>query len=343
MSTTGNAGDNGGLRVLVTGGAGYIGSHIVRQLSDSGHTPVAYDNLYSGHRWALGTSELVVGDLGNRKQLEALLSTRSFDAVIHCAAHIWVGESVKNPAKYYFNNTSNAVRMFDLAAQYGITNVVLSSTAAVYGEPNVELIGEDTTLNPINPYGASKMFSERALQDISAAAGLRHAIIRYFNVAGAHADTSIGEATPNNSHLIKIACETALGRRPGMQINGTDYPTPDGTCIRDYVHVDDLAAAHIKAVEYLADGGTSSIMNCGYGHGYSVREVLETVACITGHDLNITEGPRREGDPARLIADARRIGTILDWQPEHDDLDYIVSTAWQFEQKLDGLIEIANQ
>jgi UDP-glucose 4-epimerase len=328
-----------GLRVLVTGGAGYVGSHIVRHLRDAGHEPVVFDNLYSGHRWATGDVEFVNGDLGNRAQLEALLSSKAFDAVVHCAAHIWVGESVRKPAKYYYNNTSNAVRMFDLCAQYGIENVVLSSTAAVYGEPDVDMIDEDTELKPINPYGASKMFSERALEDIAAAAGLRYGILRYFNVAGAHHDGSIGEATPENSHLVKIACETALGKRPGMFINGIDYPTPDGTCIRDYVHIDDLASAHLSLLEYLADGSQSTILNCGYGHGYSVREVLETVARVTGRDLNINEGPRRDGDPARLVADARRIVTTLDWKPQHDDLDYIVSTAWRFEQKLAKLIE----
>ncbi len=324
-----------GLRVLVTGGAGYIGSFVVRHLLDAGHSPVVFDSLYSGHRWAAQEAELVVGDLGDRRQLEGLLSTRSFDAAVHCAAHIWVGESVRNPGKYYFNNTSNAIRLFDLCAQYGIRNVVFSSTAAVYGEPaGVEVIPETTPLAPINPYGASKMMAERVLVDLCAASGQRHAILRYFNVAGADADARIGEATPDNSHLVKVACETALGLRPGMRINGTDYPTPDGTCVRDYVHVDDLARAHVDALAHLADGGASFVANCGYGHGFSVREVLESVRRATGVAFPIEEGPRRPGDPAVLVADSRRIQALLGWRPRHDDLDYIVATAWRWEQRL---------
>ncbi|MEZ5824885.1 MAG: UDP-glucose 4-epimerase GalE [Geminicoccaceae bacterium] len=322
------------LRVLVTGGAGYIGSHIVRDLSAAGHEVVVFDNLYSGHAWAVPSAELMVGDLGDRQRLETLLSERSFDALVHCAAHIWVGESVRNPGKYYFNNTSNAVRMFDLCAQYGIRSIVFSSTAAVYGEPRADLITEDLPLAPINPYGASKMMAERALQDIAAAAGLRFAILRYFNVAGADAEARIGEATPDNSHLVKIACETAYGLRPSMRINGTDYPTADGTCIRDYVHVDDLAAAHLLAMEYLHSGGDPLIANCGYGHGFSVREVIDTVKKVTGKDFPVHEGPRRPGDPASLVASNARIREVLGFSPAHDDLDDIVATAWRWEQRL---------
>ncbi|MCB1994116.1 MAG: UDP-glucose 4-epimerase GalE, partial [Geminicoccaceae bacterium] len=220
-----------GLRVLVTGGAGYVGSHIVRDLIAAGHRVTVFDNLYSGHEWAVPGAELEIGDLGDRQRLERVLSAASFDAAIHCAGHIWVGESVRHPAKYYFNNASNAFRFFDHCAQYGIRHVVFSSTAAVYGQPDVELIDEDQPLRPINPYGASKLMAERALQDIAAAAGLGYAILRYFNVAGADAAARIGEATPNNSHLVKVALETAIGLRPAMHVNGTDYPTPDGTCV----------------------------------------------------------------------------------------------------------------
>ena len=324
-------------RILVTGGAGYIGSHIVRDLVAVGHRVTVYDNLYSGHRWAVPTAELIEADLGDRAHLESVLDKSGFDSVVHCAGHIWVGESVANPGKYYFNNASNAFRLFDLCARYDIANVVFSSTAAVYGQPDVTLIDEDQPLAPINPYGASKMMAERALQDIAAASGLRFAILRYFNVAGADAEARIGEATPDNSHLIKVALETALGRRPEMQVNGTDYPTPDGTNIRDYVHVDDLAAAHVLALDHLAAGGAPCIANCGYGHGYSVRQVLDTVERVTGRTLNLRHGPRRAGDPPVLVADNRRIREVLGWTPKHDDLERIVGSAWRFEQSLDGL------
>jgi UDP-glucose 4-epimerase len=321
-------------RILVTGGAGYIGSHIVRDLLAEGHHVVVYDNLYSGHRWAVGEAELIEADLGDRARLENALANSGFDAVIHCAGHIWVGESVVNPGKYYFNNASNAFRLFDLCAQYAIPTVVFSSTAAVYGQPGVSLIDEEQPLAPINPYGASKLMAERALQDIAAASGLRFAILRYFNVAGADAKARIGEATPDNSHLIKVALETAIGRRGEMQVNGTDYPTPDGTCVRDYVHVDDLAAAHLRALEHLTTGGDSFVANCGYGHGYSVREVLDMVESVTGRKLPIRQGARRPGDPAVLVADNRRIRQLLDWQPRLDDLETIVRSAWRFEQTL---------
>jgi UDP-glucose 4-epimerase len=327
-----------GLRVLVTGGAGYIGSFVVRHLLDAGHSPVVFDSLYSGHRWAAQEAELVVGDLGDRRQLEGLLSTRSFDAAVHCAAHIWVGESVRNPGKYYFNNTSNAIRLFDLCAQYGIRNVVFSSTAAVYGEPaGVEVIPETTPLAPINPYGASKMMAERVLRDVASAADLRFAILRYFNVAGADADARIGEATPDNSHLVKVACETALGLRPGMRVNGTDYPTPDGTCVRDYVHVDDLARAHVAALDHLAGGGEPLTLNCGYGHGFSVREVIDAVRRVTGVEFPVDVGPRRPGDPPVLVAATAKIRETLGWEPRHDDLDYIVTTAWRWERRLQAM------
>ena len=323
-----------GLEVLVTGGAGYVGSFIVRHLLAAGHRCVVYDSLYSGHAWAVAGAELVVGDLADRATLADLLASRRFAAVIHCAAHIWVSESVREPARYYANNTANAIGLFDLCARHGVGSVVFSSTAAVYGQPDLALIDETQPLAPINPYGASKMMSERVLADICAATGLRYAILRYFNVAGADADAQIGEATPDNAHLIKLACETAFGLRPAMAIHGTDYPTPDGTCIRDYVHVDDLARAHLQALHHLTDGGASLVANCGYGHGFSVREVLETARRATGVDFPIDEGPRRPGDPAALVADSRRLKNLLGWTPRHDDLDYIVATAWRWEQRL---------
>lgn len=325
--------DRRGLRVLVTGGAGYIGSHILRHLVEAGHHPTALDNLYAGHRWAVLDTPLLVCDLGDAAQLEAVLAGGEFDAVVHCAAHIWVGESVRKPAKYYLNNIGNAIRLFDACARHDISNIVFSSTAAVYGEPDVAVIDEDTPLAPINPYGASKMMAERALIDIARANGQRHAILRYFNVAGADANARIGEATPDNSHLIKVACETAIGLRKGMVVNGTDYPTPDGTCVRDYLHVDDLARAHVQALEYLADGGASLIANCGYTDGFSVRQVLETARRVTGVDFPIEDAPRRAGDPPVLVAATRRIRDVLGWQPRHNDLDYIVATAWRWERR----------
>ena len=326
-----------GLRVLVTGGAGYIGSHILHQLGDAGHLPVALDNLYAGHTWAVGNYPLHTVDLRDGAVLRAVLAEGRFDAVIHCAAHIWVGESVRDPGKYYGNNVGGAVQLFEGCARAGIKTVVFSSTAAVYGEPDAPLIGEDTPLGPINPYGASKMMAERALQDIAGAHGVAYAVLRYFNVAGADARGRVGEATPDNSHLVKVACQAAMGLRGAMAINGTDYPTADGTCIRDYVHVDDLARAHLAALHHLREGGPPFIANCGYGHGYSVREVLGAVQEVTGVPFPITEGPRRPGDPAVLVADASRIRDLLGWAPQHDDLPYIVRTAWDWERKLKHL------
>jgi UDP-glucose 4-epimerase len=322
------------MRVLVTGGAGYIGSHVVKGLRAAGHRVVVYDNLSSGHAWAVQGCELVVGDLAAREQLAALFAARRFDAVLHFAAHIWVHESVRDPAKYYRNNVANALNLFELAARHGVAQLVFSSTAAVYGQPDLALIDEAAPLAPINPYGASKMMAERMLADIATADGLRYAILRYFNVAGADPEGRIGEATPDNHHLIKVACETALGRRPAMRLNGTDYPTPDGTCIRDYIHVEDLAQAHIDALDHLGKGGASTVLNCGYGHGLSVRAVIDAVRRISGVDFPVTEGPRRPGDPAMLVADNTRIRRVLGWQPRFDDLELIVGSAWAWEQRL---------
>jgi len=322
------------VKVLVTGGAGYVGSHITLALREAGCEVVVLDNLSTGHAWAVLDASLVVGDLADTKLLAELLANGRFDAVIHCAANIWVGESVREPARYYLNNAANAFRLFDLCDRHGIRHIVHSSTAAVYGQPAMATIPETAPLAPINPYGASKLMAERALRDIAAARELRYAILRYFNVAGADRANRIGEATPDNSHLIKVACETALGLRPGMRINGTDYPTPDGTCIRDYVHVEDLAAAHLLALRRLLDGGASLIANCGYGHGYSVREVLDMVREVTGVPFPIAEGPRRPGDPPVLVAANDHIRAELGWRARHDDLREIVATAWRWEREL---------
>jgi UDP-glucose 4-epimerase len=320
--------------LLVTGGAGYIGSHVARLLRAQGYPVVVYDDLSAGHAWAVLDAELVVGSLAEHDRLAALFDERAFGAVLHFAAHISVEESVSAPVKYYRNNTVNALGLFELAARHGVSGVVFSSTAAVYGEPETAYIDESVPLAPINPYGASKMMAERMLQDIAQAAGLRFAILRYFNVAGADPEGRIGQATPGSNHLIKVACATALGQRPLMQIYGTDYPTPDGTCVRDYIHVDDLARAHVDALGYLERGGASTVLNCGYGHGHSVREVIEAVRRVSGVDFPVEEGPRRPGDPSALVAGNRKIGEVLGWRPRHDDLEYIVRTALHWERKL---------
>jgi UDP-glucose 4-epimerase len=323
-----------GSAILVTGGAGYVGSHVVKALAEAGHQVVVYDNLSTGFGWSVLDAELVVGDLADQAALRQLFATRRFDAVMHFAASIWVGESVREPARYYRNNVANALNLLEAAAAHGTRSIVFSSTAAVYGEPNVELLDETLPTAPINPYGASKAMTERVLQDIAAATGLRYAILRYFNVAGADPEGRIGEATPDNRHLIKVACEAAIGLRPHLQINGTDYPTPDGTCIRDYIHVTDLARAHVDALDYLRAGGASTICNCGYGHGLSVRQVVEAVRRVTGVTFPVKEGPRRPGDPPALIASNAKIRRVLGWMPRYDDLDMIVGSAWRWEQIL---------
>lgn len=319
-------------KVLVVGGAGYIGSHVVKKLTQTGREVLVLDNLYTGYRWAVGEAELIVADLADSERLEQIFNAYHFDAVFHFAAHIWVGESVANPIKYYQNNVASSLNLFACAARHKVPHLVFSSTAAVYGEPNVSLLDETLPCAPINPYGASKMIAERMLKDIAATAEMTFAALRYFNVAGADPGGRIGEATPDNSHLVKIACETAIGLRPAVRINGTDYPTPDGTCIRDYVHVEDLASAHVKALDYLQAGGSSTILNCGYGHGQSVREVLDMMREVSGVDFLIEEGARRPGDPPQLIADNTKIKRVLGWKPCYDDLRFILRTSWDWEQ-----------
>ncbi|MDH3659444.1 MAG: UDP-glucose 4-epimerase GalE [Alphaproteobacteria bacterium] len=321
-------------KLLVTGGAGYIGSHVVKALGEQGESVVVFDNLSTGYAWSVDGAELVVGDLGDHRALETLFAAHRFEAVLHFAASIWVGESVRDPVKYYRNNVANALNLFAMAKDQGVAHVIFSSTAAVYGEPDAELLDENLPSAPINPYGASKMMAERLLQDIASTCDMTFAILRYFNVAGADPKGRIGEATPDNSHLVKIACETALGLRAAMSINGTDYPTADGTCIRDYIHVEDLAAAHVAALDHLRQGNPSTICNCGYGHGQSVREVIDMVREISGVDFDILDGPRRAGDPPRLVASNDKIRSLFGWRPRFDDLHLIVETAWRWEQIL---------
>ncbi len=320
-------------RIMVTGGAGYIGSHVVRQLGEAGHEVIVLDNLSTGFRDAVLHGQLIEGDSGDLPHVEMLLKEHRIDAVMHFAAHIVVPESVSDPLKYYRNNTGNTRNLLEACTRAGVRRVIFSSTAAVYGVPANMECAENSPLEPINPYGRSKLMSEWMLQDLAAASELRYGILRYFNVAGADPGGRIGQSTPLATHLIKVACEAATGRRDHIDVFGTDYATPDGTCIRDYIHVDDLARAHLLALERLRNGGDSFIANCGYGHGYSVREVLDMVQRVSGTTLNIRAAPRRAGDPPALIAKAERIRALLGWKPQHNDLEFIVATALAWERQ----------
>ncbi|MBI48593.1 UDP-glucose 4-epimerase GalE [uncultured Marinobacter sp.] len=319
------------MKVLVTGGAGYIGSHVVRQLGQAGHDIVVFDNLSTGYRWAVTAGELVVGDLADEAAIEDLFSRHRFEAVLHFAANIVVPESVANPLKYYSNNTRNTLNLLKAVEKHEVPYMVFSSTAAVYGMPEQTVLTEDLPLAPINPYGASKMMSERMIMDLAAASSLNYVILRYFNVAGANPEGLLGQATPEATHLIKVACECVTEQREGMSVFGTDYDTRDGTCIRDYIHVEDLAKAHVMALDYMADGGHSKVMNCGYGRGFTVREVIDVVKAQSGVDFPVTETGRRAGDPAALMADNTLIRQTLGWQPDYDNLDTIVGTALAWE------------
>ena len=320
--------------VLVTGGAGYIGSHVARQLGERGETLVTLDNLSTGFRGAVLHGELVQGDTGDAALVARVLEGHEIDTVLHFAAHIQVPESVANPLKYYRNNTANTRTLLECCVAAGVKHFVFSSTAAVYGMPPGGVAEESTPTVPINPYGWSKLMSERMLADVAEVTPLRYVALRYFNVAGADPGGRIGQSTPEATHLIKVACEHAVGRRTGISIFGTDYETPDGTCVRDYIHVEDLAAAHLQALDYLRGGGASATLNCGYGRGFSVREVLAEVARTAGTPLSVTESPRRAGDPPQLIAAARRIRDTLGWSPRHEDLPGIVATALAWEKRL---------
>ena len=318
--------------VLVTGGAGYIGSHVVRQLTAADRKVIVLDNLSTGFSEAVINAELIVGDTGDRQLVRQILADHKIDTVMHFAAHTIVPESVSNPLKYYGNNTCCTRNLLECCTEAGVNHFIFSSTAAVYGIPDQEMTAEDTPTAPINPYGTSKLMSEMMLRDLSFATPLRHVILRYFNVAGSNPDGEIGQSTAKATLLIKVACEAALGKRESISVFGSDYDTKDGTGVRDYIHVEDLASAHVKALEYLEKGGESSTFNCGYGHGYSVREVLNTVERVNGSKLNIIEEPRRAGDPPMLIARADRIRSTLNWEPAYDNLEFIVKTSLQWEK-----------
>lgn len=321
--------------ILVTGGAGYIGSHVVLALAEAGYEVLTYDNLSTGNRQAVLAGELVVGDLADKALLARTLEEFRPAAVMHFAASIEVGESVGKPLKYYRNNSVNALNLLEVLRSVGVGQMIFSSTAAVYGNPERLPVDENAPLQPINPYGASKMVTERFLADLAQADnGFRYVSLRYFNVAGADPECRIGQDYANPTHLITRALKTALGIYPGLQIFGTDYPTPDGTCIRDYIHVADLAQAHLDALHYLVGGKPSAIFNCGYGHGFSVRDVVAMARNVTGIDFTVEETGRREGDPAELIAGCDRIRRELGWRPVYDNLELILSTAWEWEKKL---------
>lgn len=320
--------------VLVTGGAGYIGSHVVKQLGRRGESIVVLDNLSTGFADSVLYGELIVGDTGNTALVQWLLEQHGIDTVLHFAAHTIVPESVSNPLKYYANNTCSTRNLLAACAQAGVKHFIFSSTAAVYGTLADGVAREDTPKAPINTYGRSKLMSEWMLQDLCAATPLRSVILRYFNVAGSDPDGEIGQSTANATLLIKVACEVAVGKREHLSVFGTDYPTPDGTGIRDYIHVDDLAAAHLAALDYLRTGGASTILNCGYGHGYSVREVIDSVQRVLGAPIPVQESPRRAGDPPTLVSDVTAIHQTLDWQPRLDDLDTIVRTSLDWERRL---------
>jgi UDP-glucose 4-epimerase len=324
-------------KILVTGGCGYIGSHVVRQLAEAGHQVMVYDNLSTGFRDALINSEqLIQADLADHDTLQEAFRQHRFATVLHFAAAIVAPESVGQPLKYYGNNSCNTLSLLEACIRFGVQRFIFSSTAAVYGFPEGGSASEESQLSPINPYGTSKLISEWMLRDVAAAHGLQYVALRYFNVAGADPQARMGQRTPEATHLIKVACQAALGQRNQVAIYGTDYPTPDGTGIRDYIHIEDLAAAHLSALQYLRQGGASTAMNVGYGRGSSVREVLAMVKQVSGVDFQVVDAARRPGDPACLIAQAEKIGRLTGWQPRYADLRQIVEDAWRWESKLAG-------
>ena len=320
------------MSLLVTGGAGYIGSHMVLELLDAGEQVVVLDNLSTGFGQAIPDGvPPVVGDVGDQVLVSRLISEYGVEAIIHFAASLIVPESVRDPLAYYRNNTVNSRALIESAVKGGVKHFIFSSTAAVYGNPAMVPVAEAGPTGPISPYGSSKLMTETILRDAGQAYGLGYMILRYFNVAGADPKGRAGQSTKDATHLIKVAVEAALGLRPKVEIFGTDYPTPDGTCIRDYIHVSDLVQAHSEALRHLRSGGRSLTLNCGYGHGFSVREVLDTVKKVSGVDFRVENAARRSGDPAQIIAETRLIRETLGWRPQFDDLSTIVAHALAWE------------
>jgi UDP-glucose 4-epimerase len=323
------------MSVLVTGGAGYIGSHMVLELLDAGEDVIVLDNLSTGFRWAVAPdAKFVEGDAGDHNLVRRLLIKNDIDAILHFAGSIVVPDSISDPLGYYLNNTCKSRSLIATAVEMKVPHFIFSSTAAVYGMPETNPVTEDAPLAPISPYGSSKLMTETMLKDTAAAHPLRYVALRYFNVAGADPEGRSGQSTPNATHLIKVAVETALGLRPCLEVFGTDYPTPDGTCVRDYIHVSDLVAAHLYALAHLREGGESYVLNCGYGRGFSVLDVIAAVKRVSGTDFAVRFGGRRPGDAAALVAEASRIGEVLGWAPAHDDLEAIVGDALQWERQL---------
>ncbi len=323
------------MTVLVTGGAGYIGSHMVLELLDRGEKVIILDNLSTGFDWVVPEGvHLFVGETGNQSLVSSIIRAHDVRSIIHFAASIVVPDSVSDPLSYYLNNTVNSRAMIEAAVKGGVSEIIFSSTAAVYGTPEKMPISEDDRMNPESPYGMSKLMTEVMLRHASEAHGLKHVILRYFNVAGADPRLRTGQSSARATHLIKIAAEVVAGKREGMSVFGTDYPTPDGTCIRDYIHVSDLARAHSTALDHLRGGGVNGTFNCGYGRGFSVYEVIKMVKQVSGMDFPVAIGPRRAGDPAGLVADNTRIRSTLNWAPQFDDLETIVRHALSWEEKL---------
>lgn len=322
--------------ILVTGGAGYIGSHVVKLLGERGESVVVLDDLSTGNEDAVLYGELVVGKTGDMDLVGRLIAEKGIDTVMHFAAHTIVPESVENPLKYYANNTCSTRNLLQACQDNHVKNFIFSSTAATYGVPDesISACSENLATAPINAYGSSKLMSEAMLKDLSAATDLKHVILRYFNVAGSDPDGRIGQSTANATLLIKVAAEVAVGKREQLYVYGTDYPTPDGTGVRDYIHVTDLGSAHLSALDYLRADGDSTLLNCGYGDGFSVRQVIDAVERISGQTLKVIEQPRRAGDPPALIAAVDKIHQTLDWKPEHADLDTIVRTSLAWERTL---------
>ena len=318
------------MRVLVTGGAGYIGSHTSKALARAGHEPVVLDNFAAGHRWAVKWGPLAEGDLGDQAFVLRTLREFAIEAVIHFAADALVGESVSNPRKYYWNNVVNSLRLVDSMLEQGVKRIVFSSSCATYGVPSRVPIPEDHPQAPVNPYGETKLMVERILRDYDPAYGLRGVALRYFNAAGADPEGDLGESRVVETHLIPITVQAALGQRSHVEIYGTDYPTPDGTAIRDYIHVNDLARAHVQALEYLIAGGNSTAFNLGTGIGQSVREVIAAVGKLCEGRVPVKEGPRRIGDPPALVAEPAKARQVLGWKPEYPELDPIVESAWKW-------------
>jgi UDP-glucose 4-epimerase len=323
------------MAVLVTGGAGYIGSHMVLRLCDAGETVVVLDNLVTGFDWAVDhRATFVEGNAGDMDLVGRLIGEHGIGEIIHFAGSIVVPESVANPLKYYANNTATSRNLIEAAIKGGVRHMVFSSTAAVYGMTGLEPVAEEAPLAPMSPYGRSKLMTEWMLADVAAAHPFTYGALRYFNVAGADPQKRSGQSTPEATHLIKVTAQTALGLRDSVAIFGTDYPTPDGTGVRDYIHVSDLVDAHALLLNYLRTGGASTVCNCGYGTGYSVRQVIDSVRRVSGVDFNVVEQPRRPGDPASVVARADKVRELLGWQPQHADLGEIVRAAYDWERYL---------